>query len=67
MGVSEWLVPSGPPFTGRLSAVFLYAYTQFGPHGIAYFWWAAATLLLCYSVLLWRSRETIEPHETANR
>lgn len=29
MGVSEWLVPSSPPFTGKLSSVFLYAYVGY--------------------------------------
>ena len=58
LGVNEWLVPSSPPFTGKLSFLFQIAYLHLGPFGPAYMWWGIAAVLAGYALVLWRNQET---------
>jgi hypothetical protein len=53
LGAAQWFSPSHPPFTGKLSLLSAFAYEQFGPAGIAYFWWAVAAVLACLAVVSW--------------
>lgn len=47
MAVIQWIQPTRPPFTGRLSPVMSFFHAQFGIHGLSYFWAAfGATILL---------------------
>lgn len=54
LGVVQWTNPSHPPFAGKLALAFGFAHEQFGPAGIAYFWWTVAAVLACLAVVLWR-------------
>lgn len=51
MAAATWVNPSHPPFTGRLSSVFTFAYSYFGPLGVAYFWGLVAMALAVFAVV----------------
>lgn len=55
LGLVKWFNPSHPPFAGRLSSLRAVAYAYFGPHGIAYLWWAIAALLVLLSLISWHA------------
>lgn len=67
IGVGEWLNPPSPPFHGRLSFFFEFAYREFGPLGAAYMWWVTAIVFACYSIVLLRNKDAIEVRETITR
>jgi hypothetical protein len=67
LGVVEWLQPSQPPFTGKLSLFFRVAYEQLGPVGVAYVWWSFAALLALAALASWRAMERIGGTEHAER
>jgi hypothetical protein len=54
MAAAAWVNPSLPPFTGRLSSVFTFAYSYLGPQGVAYFWGMVAMTLAVFAVVPWR-------------
>jgi len=51
----EWSHPKSPPFTGRWSQVISFFHTQFGAHGVAYFWAAFAVMLFLAASRQYRS------------
>jgi hypothetical protein len=67
LGTVEWLQPSQPPFTGKLSLFFRAAYEQLGPVGVAYVWWAVAALLALAAFASWRAKAVLGSNENAER
>lgn len=61
LGVIEWLDPSLPPFSGKLSVIVSMAHTSFGAHGPAYVYFCVSALLLFLAFVLWQSKERQEP------
>nr|WP_295077614.1 hypothetical protein [uncultured Roseateles sp.] len=55
MAVVQWVRPTQPPFTGRLSPVMSFFHAQFGIHGVSYFWAAFAAAVLLIAVSQFRS------------
>jgi hypothetical protein len=55
LGFSDWVSPSHPPFTGRLSFAHAVLYDSFGPRGPAYFLAALAMGLAVVAAAQWRS------------
>lgn len=54
LGLSCWLKPPHPPFTGKLSWVDALAYAHLGPHGVALLWSAMGALFAALAVTSWR-------------
>lgn len=54
LGISYWLTPTHPPFTGKLSWVVAWAYARLGPHGVALLWLAVGALCAALAIASWR-------------
>lgn len=54
MSLSEYLQPRIPPFTGRWSFVYDFAYAT-GPYGIVLYWALLAAALAVAAVAAWRA------------
>ncbi|MDO6387045.1 hypothetical protein [Uliginosibacterium sp. 31-12] len=61
LGTIEWLDPSLPPFTGKLSVIVSIAHTSFGAHGPAYVYFCVGVMLLVLAFVLWQRKERQEP------
>ena len=59
LGVAEWVSPTQPPFTGRLSSLMSLAYEHFGPRGIAFVWFGFAAPLGVAAVASWLASSEI--------
>jgi len=53
LGDAEWVIPTQPPFTGRLASLMTLAYEHLGPRGAAFVWWGFAALLALAAVASW--------------
>ncbi|TAF76670.1 MAG: hypothetical protein EAZ54_10705 [Curvibacter sp.] len=56
LGVSEWLEPKHPPFTGRWSFISTYAYSIVGEKGPALLSFGVTFVLLSGALALWRGK-----------
>lgn len=54
MALSEYLQPRVPPFTGRWSSVYEFAYST-GPFGLVFYWTLLATAFAVAAVAAWRA------------
>jgi hypothetical protein len=68
LGVTEWISPTQPPFTGRLSSLMSLAYEHFGPRGLAFVWFGFAAPLGLAAFASWlASGEIWVANERAER
>lgn len=49
---NEWIDPSHPPFSGKLSSIFFAIYQKFGPQAISVFWIVVGTVFVFIGILL---------------
>ena len=52
MAYNESVNPSHPPFSGKLSSIYLALYQKFGPQGVSVFWITAGTVFLLIGLLM---------------
>jgi hypothetical protein len=56
LGVSDWLAPNHPPFTGKWSFLFTYAYSVAGDKGPAIVSFGFSIVLLIWALALWSGK-----------
>lgn len=56
LGVSDWLEPKHPPFTGKWSFLFTYAYSVTGEKGPALVYFGFSIVLLIGALALWSGK-----------